>query len=164
MLEREGLVEIPPRRRPRVRGMTLQEVRDIYELRRELYGLVSRRIVERCDDADIDRLWLAHAKLEEAARLGDAVTYFWSIVDFHNIEADVAGNTAVRAVLDSIGLRTLRARHVSLSLPGRLETSVEDHRRLMQAYQDRDAELATALARSILHRGLAAVEASGALS
>src|SRR4051812_42032031 len=50
VLDREGLVEIPPRKRPRVRGLTLTEVRDMYELRACLYGLVSRRIVAVCDD------------------------------------------------------------------------------------------------------------------
>jgi DNA-binding GntR family transcriptional regulator len=164
VLDREGLVEIPPRKRPRVRGMTLTEVRDMYELRAGLYTLVSRRIVAVCDDVDMDRLRLAHARLEDAARAGDSEAYFWRIVDFRNAEAEIAGNGAVRAALDSIALRTLRIRHVSLSLPGRVETSVDDHRRLMQAYEDREGELAAALSRSILHRGLAALEASGVLS
>ncbi|MEP9382980.1 GntR family transcriptional regulator [Nocardioides sp. KR10-350] len=160
-LEREGLVEIPARRRPRVRKMALDEVRELYELRQELYGLVSRRIVEHCTDSQLDELELVHARLEAAAAAGDSDAYFWHNVEFRNTEARVAGNEAVRQVLDSIGIRMLRVRHLSLSLPGRVERSVEDHRRLMQAYRDRDAELAMALTRSILHRGLATVESSG---
>ena len=160
-LEREGLVEIAARRRPRVRRLGLAEVREIYELRGELYGLVSRRIVAHCTSSQIAELAEVQGQLEESAAAGDLDRYFWCNVAFRNTEARIAANGTVRDVLDSVGIRTLQLRHLSLSLPGRLTTSVADHRRLMQAYADRDAELAAALTRSIVSRGLAAVEQSG---
>jgi DNA-binding GntR family transcriptional regulator len=64
-------------------------------------------------------------------------------------------------ILDSLGLRTLQLRHLSLSLPGRLRVAGADHERLLQAYEERDATLASAITSSILRRGLQAVEASG---
>jgi DNA-binding GntR family transcriptional regulator len=160
-LEREGLVEIAPRKRPRVRRLGIAEVREIYELRAELYGLVSRRIVARCGPQELRELHRVQERLEEAAAARDLDRHFWHIVEFRNTEARLAGNETVRTVLDSVGVRTLQLRHLSLSLPGRLETSVADHRRLVQAYDDREAELAAALTRSIVLRGLAAVERSG---
>ncbi|MFJ5613445.1 GntR family transcriptional regulator [Streptomyces sp. NPDC093221] len=160
-LEREGLVEIAARKRPRVRRLGLTEVREIYELRSELYGLVSRRIIAHRTAGEIEVFDGVQARLEEAAAAGDLERYFWLIVDFRNTEARLAGNETVRAVLDSVGIRTLHLRHLSLSLPGRLDTSVEDHRRLVRAYADGEAELAVALTRSIVLRGLAAVERSG---
>jgi len=57
-------------------------------------------------------------------------------------------------MLGSLGLRTLQLRHVSLSLPGRLDRSVADHERLLDAYADRDAALAVALTRAIIMAGL----------
>nr|WP_188283575.1 GntR family transcriptional regulator [Streptomyces sp. CBMA29] len=160
-LEREGLVEIAARKRPRVRRLGLTEVREIYELRSELYGLVSRRIIAHRTAGEIEVFDGVQARLEEAAAAGDLERYFWLVVDFRNTEARLAGNETVRAVLDSVGIRTLHLRHLSLSLPGRLGTSVEDHRRLVRAYADGEAELAAALTRSIVLRGLAAVERSG---
>ncbi|WP_198533176.1 GntR family transcriptional regulator [Streptomyces sp. AcH 505] len=160
-LEREGLVEIAARKRPRVRRLGIEEVREIYELRGELYGLVSRRIVARCSDRDLDELRRAQDDLEEAAAAEDLDGYFWANVAFRNTEARLAANETVRDVLDSVGVRTLQLRHLSLSLPGRVATSVADHRRLLQAYEDREGPLAAALTRSIVHRGLAAVERSG---
>ena len=82
-------------------------------------------------------------------------------MEFRNTEARLAGNETVRNVLDSVGIRTLQLRHLSLSQPGRLDTSVDDHRRLVRAYTDGEAELAAALTQSIVRRGLAAVERSG---
>ncbi|MCA1218939.1 GntR family transcriptional regulator [Streptomyces sp. 8L] len=161
VLEREGLVEIAARKRPRVRTLGIAEVREIYELRAELYGLVSRRIVRHCGDDALDELRSAQADLEDAAADGDLERYFWLIVGFRNTEARLAANETVRGVLDSVGIRTLQLRHLSLSLPGRVETSVADHRRLLKAYLDREADLAAALTRSIVRRGLAALEGSG---
>jgi DNA-binding GntR family transcriptional regulator len=161
ILEREGLVEIAARKRPRVRRLGIAEVREIYELRAELYGLVSRRIVRHCPDRGLDELRAAQSDLEAAAADADLERYFWLIVGFRNTEARLAANETVRGVLDSVGIRTLQLRHLSLSLPGRVETSVGDHRRLLTAYVDRDEDLAAALTRSIVRRGLAALEGSG---
>ncbi|HEY7596896.1 MAG TPA: GntR family transcriptional regulator [Actinophytocola sp.] len=160
-LEREGLVEIAAHRRPRVRRLLLAEVRDIYELRATLYALVSRRIVENATESDIALLRDNQRQLEAAAAAGDVDRYFWLNVGFRNNEAMIAGNQTVRRVLDSVGVRTLQLRHLSLSLPGRLRTSVADHERLIRAYEERESDLAAALTQSIVRRGLKAIEGSG---
>src|SRR5262249_42742012 len=47
-LERHGVVVIPPRRRPYIAGATLKQIRDVYEVRANLFTLVSETIVDRC--------------------------------------------------------------------------------------------------------------------
>lgn len=160
-LEREGLVEIAAHRRPRVRRLLLDEVREIYELRATLYALVSRRIVKNATEYDMETLRENQRKLERAAAAGDVDRYFWLTVGFRNKEAEIARNSAVRRVLDSVGVRTLQLRHLSLSVPGHMDSSVTDHRRLLRAYEERDADLAAALTQSIVRRGLRAIENSG---
>jgi DNA-binding GntR family transcriptional regulator len=160
-LEREGLVEINAHRRPRVRRLSLDEVRDIYELRATLCALVSRRIVLNATESDLGTLREIQRRLERAADAGDVDRYFWLNVGFRNNEASIAGNSSVRRVLDGVGVRTLQLRHLSLSLPGRLGASVADHERLLRAYEDRDGDLAAALTQSLVRRGLAAIETSG---
>jgi DNA-binding GntR family transcriptional regulator len=160
-LEREGLVEIAAHRRPRVRRLLLAEVREIYELRATLYALVSKRIVENATESDMAILRESQRQLERAADADDLDRYFWLNVGFRNNEAVIAGNRAVRRVLDSVGVRTLQLRHLSLSRPGRLRTSVADHARLLRAYEERAPDLAAALTQSIERRGLRAIEESG---
>ncbi|MGH3761872.1 GntR family transcriptional regulator [Actinophytocola sp.] len=160
-LEREGLVEIVARRRPRVRRMLLDEVREIYELRATLYALVSTRIVENATESDMTVLRDGQRQLEDAAEAGDVDRYFWANVRFRNNEAAIARNSTVRRVLDGVGVRTLQLRHLSLSLPGQLHASVSDHKRLLRAYEERDADLAAALAQTIVRHGLDAIEHSG---
>jgi DNA-binding GntR family transcriptional regulator len=157
-LAREGLVDWSPRRRPRVSAIKLKEVREIYQLRAILYAQVSLTIVEHASEADIDALWRAHQPLADAAISGDVDGYFWANVAFRDEELRVAGNGIFKEVLDSMRMRTNRLRHLSASLPGRLQRSCTDHQRLCQAYSDRDGTLAAALNRSIVLNALAAIE------
>ncbi len=160
-LERLGLVEIIARRRPRVRRLLLAEAREIFELLASLYALVSRRIVENATESHIGILRESQRRQEAAAEAGDVERYFWLNVGFRNNEVEIAGNGAVRRVLDSVGVRTLQIRQLSLSLPGRLRASASDHRRLLHAYEERDPDLAAALTQAIVRRGLRAIERSG---
>ena len=74
----------------------------------------------------------------------------------------VAGNSILKQILDSLALRTLVLRHRSLSQPGRLKESVEDQERLYRAYVDRDADLAAALMAGSTLSALRAIERSHA--
>ncbi|MER5911491.1 GntR family transcriptional regulator [Streptomyces sp. NPDC001982] len=161
VLEREGFVEITARRRPRVARLLLREVRELYNLRAELYALVSRAVVQKASEADLETLRGHQRALEAAAADDDVDRYFWINVQFRNTEADIARDATLRRVLDSLGLRALQLRHLSLAQPGRLDPSVRDHARLLQAYEDRDAELASALTQSLVRAGYAAIERSG---
>ena len=157
-LTREGLVDWSPRRRPRVAAMQLKEVREIYALRALLYGQVSLAIVEHATDEDIEALWRAHRKLAEVAAKGDVDGYFWANVAFRDEELRVSHNGIFKEVLDSMRMRTNRLRHLSTSLPGRLQRSCTDHQRLCEAYAERDGVLAAALNRSIVMGALHAIE------
>lgn len=161
LLEKEGLVEIRPRLRPRVARLTIEEVREIYQVRASLYELVAQLITAGATGEVIASLDPHLAQMEEAAAAGSVEGYFWANVAFRDAETAICGNGHVRRMLDSLMLRTLQLRRLSLSLPNRIERSLTDHRRLLQAYRERDAQLACALKRAIVLGGLAAIEASG---
>ncbi len=161
LLEKEGLVEIPPRRRPRVAPLSIEAVREIYQVRASLYALVAELIVPRATDSELGTLKPHLEQMEGAARTGDFDRFFWANVAFRDAETVLCGNSQVRRMLDSLMLRTLQLRRLSLSLPGRVEQSLADHQRLLRAYYDRDLALAVALKRAIVLGGLTAIERSG---
>lgn len=160
-LEREGFVEISAHRRPRVAPLRIEEVRELYRVRAHLYQLVSRELVRVAGPDDLARLRALQDELALAVAMDDVDRYFWTNVEFRNAEAAITGNRTLCRVLDNLGLRMLQLRHVSLSPPGRIATSLEDHERLLRAYEDRDADLAAALTSSLVIRGLATIERSG---
>ena len=132
LLEKEGLVEIEARRRPRVRRWTRSEVNDLYQVRATLYALVAELVVANANEADLQMLSDCYAQLAEAAAAKNVERFFRANVDFRDIEAQVCGNTQLRHVLDSLGLRVQRLRYYSVSLPGGLEESRSDRERLLR--------------------------------
>jgi DNA-binding GntR family transcriptional regulator len=161
LLEREGLVIVPPRRRPYVSPVAISQVREIYEIRASLYALVSELVCERATDDDVFGLLSWQAMLRRDAEAGDVDAYFWHNVGFRNAEASLSKNVELQRRLSSLGLQMQRFRYVSLSLPGRLQHSLADHERLVRAYTERDVALAVAVTRSLVMRGFHAIERSG---
>ncbi|MQA83851.1 MAG: FCD domain-containing protein [Streptosporangiales bacterium] len=161
LLEKEGLVETPPRRRPQVSTLDLRVVEEVYQLRAELLALVALRVAERARPEQLAQLREDLAAMEDAAARRDLDAYFWANVAFHERAAHVADDLTLKRTLDSLGARVLQLRHFSLSLPGRMELSLEDHRRLVRAYEEGDGPLAAALSRSIINAALQAIRESG---
>ncbi|MGI8780402.1 MAG: GntR family transcriptional regulator [Solirubrobacteraceae bacterium] len=158
LLEKEGLVEIRARRRPRVAHATLDVVREIYAIRANLHGLVAERVASFADERSVAELRALVETMGAAADEDDVDRYFWANVAFHERAAEAADNPTLQRILDSLGLRVLQLRHRSMSLPNRMHQSIEDHRRLVRAFEERDALLANALARSIVLGALVALE------
>ncbi len=146
LLENEGLVEILARRRPRVARYAYEDVRDIYHARSALLELAARAIATRITPAELD---LIRGHLAEmAAGLDDVSRYMWANVAFHSAQTEICGNRVVQRVVDSLLLRTLPLRRLSLSQPGRLARSYDDHLRLVRSYEEGDADLAAAILRN----------------
>ncbi|MEU6539996.1 GntR family transcriptional regulator [Streptomyces sp. NPDC047000] len=158
LLEQEGLVEMKARRRPRVAAPSLTDIRDIYQVRRQLLAMLAGLLVRRATDAELTELRSRVEKMRELADAGDVDTYFWSHVLLQERMTEIVGNATLKQILDSLALRTLMLRHLSLTRPGRLAYSVDDQERLIQACVERDGELASALIAGATVRALRAVE------
>ncbi len=161
LLEKEGLVTILPNRRACVTRISLPEVREIYQVRASLLMLAAELICKNASDEAIALLRGFVPRLHETAVAHDVDAYFWTNIAFRDTEADICGNGQVKRILDSLGLRMLQLRHLSLAQPERLEQSLSDRERQVRAYEARDVTLAIALTRSMVFNALAAIERSG---
>ena len=160
ILEKEGLVTILPRRRPYVAHISLNEVREIYQVRTQLLMLAADLIVHTASDEAIASLKAALLPIRDMVAAHDLDGIFWANVAFRNQEADICGNKQVRRILDSLGLRTLQLRYLSIRLGPTIER-LSKRELLVEAYAARDASLAAALTRSMLLGSLAIIEQSG---
>jgi DNA-binding GntR family transcriptional regulator len=163
-LERHGVVVVPPRRRPYVAQATLKQVRDLYEVRASLFALVSELIVGLCPAERIAALRPWQEALEDDAARDAVGDYFWHNVGFRLVEVGLSGNDDLRRIIQALGLRTLQFRHLSLSQPGQIQRSVADHRRLLQAYEDRDRIAAIGMTRALIMGGYRAISRSGLIA
>ena len=160
LLEQEGLVEMRARRRPRVAESTWPEVQEIYQVRQNLLALGARLFVQHAADDEIGEVGRRVTELRRMADAGQVDAYFWAHVDVQEFIMQIAGNSILKQILDSLALRTLVLRHRSLSQPGRLRESVEDQERMYRAYVDRDPDLAAALMAGSTLSALRAIERS----
>jgi DNA-binding GntR family transcriptional regulator len=161
LLEKEGLVTIPPYRRPFVARVSIEEVREIYQVRANLLMLAAELIVNTASDEDIASLRAFLLPLREMAAAHDVDGVFWASVAFRTREAELCGNRQLKHILDSLGLRTLQLRHLSMKIGhGYTEQRLSDRERLVSAYEERDAPLAVALTRAMVLRSLAIIEQS----
>jgi DNA-binding GntR family transcriptional regulator len=160
LLEQEGLVEMRARRRPRVAAFTPQRVREIYFVRQHLLSLVGGLVAEHATDEDLADLRKRLTEMESHANAGDVDSYFWGHVALQERMNEIAGNETLKGILDSLALRTLILRHASLAQPGRLQASVADQLRILEAIEQRDGDLAAMLLSRATASALAAVEFS----
>jgi DNA-binding GntR family transcriptional regulator len=112
IIEREGLVVIQPRRGASVATMTPQDLADIFEVRALLMGLATRRMAERPSKKVADFLAAAEAALLEAI---DDPQHFLALAYRASMYvAEAAGNELGRAILFSLGRKTLSVTRVVL--------------------------------------------------
>lgn len=116
LLEQEGLVEMKARRRPRVAAPTPQDIRDIYQVRKNLLSMLAGLLVERADDEELAELRTRVERMRKLADGGDVDGYFWNHVLLQERMAEIVGNPTLKQILDSLALRTLMLRHLSLTL------------------------------------------------
>src|SRR6266540_2392574 len=131
-----------------------------------LEGLCALEAVRKATRADVRRLEGLHARLERHGAAGEVDRYYEQNYAFHEAVQEVAANPWLSRALSELRrfLRLLRGRQ--LRVPGRLEASLEEHRRFMGALRRRDGEEAERAMRAHLmsQRAALAVQDAGALA
>jgi DNA-binding GntR family transcriptional regulator len=146
-LEGEGIVETSPRRGARVVAIDEGFIRNVYDMREALEGMLAARCAERAGPADVAAIRATAAEHEEAVR-GGALE---AVVDLdrrlHLAIADAAGNPPARRAI-TIGRGLIEALRLRAGFtPTRLARIVQEHTALADAIAGRDAHAAGLVAR-----------------
>lgn len=157
LLEKEGLVDIQPRRRPRVANISLQEVEEIYEIRANLNSMMIKLYVRNACSESIRKTILICEEIKEISRKKDFEGFEYSRRRLHNFWAENCGNASLFELL-----RTWKMRMSVSRLAGRRESdmkrSVQDHERIVLAIAERDEALAAELMRAMTMWGLTLIK------
>jgi len=148
ILEKEGLVEMPPRRRPRVMVLSWEEIKELYDVRAAIAGIVAAEATSKATDEELEGIRLFIPQIERASANADVEGYYWLNVSFQEYMTKLAHNATLQRILETLVLRSLLLKRLVLSQPGRLATSARGHIYMAEAILKRDRELAAALAKS----------------
>jgi DNA-binding GntR family transcriptional regulator len=157
LLETEGLVEIPPRRRPRVAQISLAEVEELYGIRAALNGLMIELFVRNAGEAEMDRMVDLHRAMKVHALAGRLAAYEETKRELHNHWLSSCGNASLHVLLRTWKMRMSVARLVG-ARGEELDRALLDHDRIVVACLDRDIALASALIKSMTLFGLEAIK------
>jgi DNA-binding GntR family transcriptional regulator len=139
VLASEGLVELRPRRGCYVTEISRQDLDDIFPLMAMLEGRCAAEAVHNAKPADVADLQAMHDRLEAAARDGRIDAFFEANQEFHKRIQELAGNRWMLSVIQDLRKVLKLSRLHSLSLEGRLQQSLDEHRAIMAAFKAADA-------------------------
>lgn len=140
-LEAERLVRIEPHRGPLVRELTMDEARQLYELRAALEAAAARLAADNADSTHLRALREAFARIDP----DDDVTLEQLIAiknDFYDALIAASGNLIIGETLENVQARISQLRAVTLSHPGRGPQMVRELRAVLDAIERHDGDAA----------------------
>jgi DNA-binding GntR family transcriptional regulator len=143
-LSRDRLVMLEPARGAFVAMPSLEEARQVFEMRNMLEAAMVRKLCERIDDAQVAQL-RAHLREErQALARGDVTLRTRLLADFHVILAQLLGNQVLAETL-----RDLLSRSQLISLMFQSSHSADEsqreHEQVVDAIERRDTRAAVRL-------------------
>ncbi len=145
VLHSEGLVELIPRRGCCVKSLDFDELDEIFPVMAVLEGLCARESVRNCTPDDMSNLEKIHAELEHHAHNNDIDAYYEQNFLFHTAVQNLSANRWLQRITTDLRKIMRLARHHQLTVPGRLQSSINEHERIMDAFRNKDGELADKL-------------------
>jgi DNA-binding GntR family transcriptional regulator len=146
-LESEGYLTVIPRKGAVVVSFSEKDVEEFYAIKSILEGYAARRACENLSQRELDKLETINARLLHLADENDFKAFFKVHNDFHDLFIRAAGNEKLYELIMNLVGKFQRLRTASLSLPGRMHISVQEHQKIIEAFRERKADLAEQLVR-----------------
>ena len=159
VLAAEGLVTPVPRQGCKVTELSEDDADELFPVMALLEGRCAFEAVRKASPDDIQALRQLHAALEKHAAGHDIDGYYRANHEFHSKVQALADNRWLDRATNDLRrfLRLLRGRQ--LNLPGRIEASINEHRVLLDAIEQRDAARAERVMHDHLMAQLTALKA-----
>jgi DNA-binding GntR family transcriptional regulator len=147
-LEAEGVLDVFPHRGAVVRGVDAGFVRNMYDIREAIEGMLSERCAARIDKVGLARLEAVVDAYEAAARKRHAPGLLDANRAIHDTINEVAANPQAVRLLGQ-GRLLIEALRLRFGYgPGRVDEVIAQHRAIVRAIAKHDVERAGRLARA----------------
>lgn len=146
-LEQDGLLETIPNKGIFVRGISVDDIIDIYNIRINIEGLAIEKAIDKADDEAISELEEILDLQEFYASKGDYEKSMRMDSRFHGCIYKMCGSPPLTDILCNLHNKIQRFRKTSFSSSSRAKNATDEHRQMLEAIKMRDSERAVALAK-----------------
>ena len=144
-LAAEGFIKIAPNQTLIVTEVSLEDVKEVLQIRGVLEGLAARIAAKKINKQEIEELEKIIAQMSLHVTKEDLSSYCKVDDEFHNLILHICGNKWIIQIRDNLSNFIYRFRIKSLSVPGRLKCSFEEHRKIMESLKKHNSEEADRL-------------------
>lgn len=146
-LKEEGLVEGTAYHGFFVARISRKDIEEIYALREVLEGLAARDATKKINQEQIRELNSIVQSFENYVRDKDFEYYNLVDLKFHNLLAAISENKRLSKIMQLLRNQTRILMSTSVILPGRIEASLEEHKKIINAIVSQEPDLAEQFAR-----------------
>jgi len=160
VLAAEGLVELLPNRGARVRPLSAEDIRELFDLMGGLEGLAGRLACEQISDEEIGKIEQLHHDMYGFYMRREMQGYFRMNQLIHHAIVEAAGNSALRTTYESLAGRIRRVRFSAnfAHQRERWSEAMREHEVILEALRRRAAgELSDILFQHLRNKGVAAI-------
>lgn len=142
-LEQEGYVIMMPRRGTYVSSVSVHDVKEIFEIRSALETLAAELATMRIEPEELDKLRALLTEIEGHIERKEGMDKIVATdVEFHGLLYQVSRNDRLVAIISNLMEQLARFRTLSMSYPGRLKETLEEHRAMVEAIAAGDVDAA----------------------
>ena len=142
-LQAQGILSSTPRGGSMVAKMNLQQLLSLWELLAELEGIAVRLACERMTNDDLKALMKLHRSSKKIADKEDMDGWQDANLKFHEVIYEGARNPFLRQEVLRIRSRTGVYRRHAFGALGRIKSSYDQHEKIVNAVEKREAEAAS---------------------
>ena len=142
-LELEGYVVMMPRRGTYVASMSIRDINEIFEIRTALESLSNGLAADHITDEELEHLQRLLVIIGGYIKEGNIEKIVETDIEFHDMMYHAARNTRLVGIISNLRDQLTRFRTLSMSYPGRLEATIEEHRLIVEAIARGDRKAAS---------------------
>ena len=141
-LELEGYVIMMPRRGTYVANLSIRDVNEVFEIRTSLESLASGLAAERITVEELDNLQRLLVQIGIYIEKNDMEKIVETDTAFHGLLYQASRNQRLAGIISNLREQLTQFRKTSMSFPGRLKETLEEHRAIVEAIAQGDVRSA----------------------
>ena len=144
-LENEGFLHCIPGKGCRVYSLSIKDIQEIFEVKLEIEGMLSRKAAQSTDTKLQKKLKDTFERLSQAVQDGNSELYYKIDPELHHTIYDMAANKRAAKVVLEFNEQWYRLRVGLIAMRGRMRESLIEHKAIVDAILAGDAAQAEAV-------------------